>query len=102
MEVCNLGVLLFCPDCDFWGWKATKDFKRLKKIFNDVDIKTTRLFAEMFCSRLDYERENIKTLDDLNKFISTRANHFLLTEPCVMLVKHPQEDLENLFKKLFE
>lgn len=98
-EVANVGVLLFCPSLKFIDTKMSETSKRVKKIFGKdiIDSSWLKEITQSIVNRIHNDAKSFIQLDDLNKFISTRANEIIFTEPRTMRVEHPENDLNNLF-----
>jgi hypothetical protein len=103
LEVCNLGLLLYCPDCNYLDAKITTRFSRIHTIFGrDHNLDYVQTFAKSFVNRIIAERDNIKNLDNLNRFIAGRANSFQITSPRSMnIIKDPAHELNELFQEIF-
>jgi Protein of unknown function (DUF3037) len=101
-EAANIGVLLFCADCDFLKAKMASNNSRIKKFFGleGRDRKRINAFKKSLQDRLQKEHQSIRTLDDLQQFIATRANVIQITSPLPMKVLDPERDLAELFEKL--
>ena len=102
LEAANMGVLLFCPERHFLKAQTDSAASRIQKFFGlkkrDRDyIESLRVSIE---ERLKNETHNFKTLEDLQKFIETRANAIQLTPPRPIKVFDPEADLQRLFKDL--
>jgi len=104
LEVCNIGVLLFCPELRYLDVAMTQKTNRVRSIFGpDHSLDYVRTFAESFARRIRRERENILSLSSLNQFIDSRANNFRITEPRSMAVNDaPELELQRLFRKVFD
>ena len=50
--------------------------------------------------RLEKEHHSIRTLEDIQKFIATRANFIQITQPLPMKVIDPDKDLTELFEQV--
>jgi hypothetical protein len=50
--------------------------------------------------RLEVDRDSFQNLDDLQRFVATRANALKLTDPRPVKVFDPQQDLDSLFDEL--
>ena len=101
-EAANVGVVLFCPERQFIRAQVAETISRIRRFFGqDVDgYHHLRGMMEALASRLDVERSEFKTLEDLQQFIATRANKVILTQPKPMMVIDPQADLEALYLEL--
>lgn len=101
-ETVNVGVLLFCPERDFIRARTTDSNRRIERFFQRGSFNPNQVNAakKAIEARLEIERERFKTLDDLQRFIDTRANQIVITQPRSMRVDDPEQDLRNLFKEL--
>jgi hypothetical protein len=103
MEAANIGVLLFSPDRQFLQAKMTSDNSRIRQFFGSESNDWQRInsFKKGFVERLEAEQGVLVSLEDLQRFVATRANEFQLTPPRPMKVNDPRADLERLFSDLF-
>ena len=102
LEAANVGVLLFCPAANFLDAHIAWSNDRVRKFFGRQSFDTWALTQakRALVARLKVEREEFRTLEDLVKFIQTRANDIVLSPPRPAKVWTPQEDLERLFQEL--
>jgi hypothetical protein len=102
LEVCNIGVLLFCPEQKYLDVEMSPKNKRIHTIFGkNHSLDYIKTFKESFANRIRVERENINELNDLKMFIARRANNFIITEPRSIAVDNPQQELVHLFTEIF-
>ncbi len=101
-ESVNVGVLLFCPEVKFIGARTSSENTRVRRFFGTGTFDPARLQAakKAIEARLRLCRDDFRTVDDLNRFIETRANELLITPPRPMKVLNPEADLDALFKEL--
>lgn len=101
-EVTNVGVLLFCPEHKFLKAKLLKNNNRIKRFFGDEADNYQHLNAmkDALARRLEVEQSDLTTLEELQTFVSTRANKVILTNPKPIKVFKPSDDLEALFTEL--
>ncbi len=101
-EAVNVGVLLFCPEAQFIGARTAAGNRRAAKLVGRAEIDSASLKAAKRAMerRLEVDREAFQTLDDLQRFVDTRANILKLTTPRPVKVFDPQEDLGKLFEEL--
>lgn len=101
-EAANVGVLLFCPELQFIQAKTAKDHSRVRKFFGNEKFDPARLTAakQAIEDRLRLERNYFNHLDDLRRFINSRANEIVITEPRPIKVIHPENELNELFVEL--
>ena len=102
LEICNLGVVLLCPEIQYLDAMVVQGYSRVKSIFGKEHVPYVKMFKDRFAQRIRNERENILNLDGLKMFISQRANYFRMTEPRSMAVEsNPDEELQHLFREIF-
>ncbi len=101
-EAINVGVLLFCPEQGFIGARTARGNQRIAGFFHRTTFNKHQLNAakKAIEKRLEVEREQFKTLDDLQRFIDTRANQIVITQPRSVRVENPESDLAELFSEL--
>lgn len=102
LEAANIGVLLFCPELAFIKAQTSHGNDRIRRFFGSEDndwIQINALKASIE-ERVKIEAPTIRTLGDLDRFISTRANAVQLTPPRPMRVEQPERELEELFRRL--
>jgi hypothetical protein len=101
-EAVNVGILLFCPELGFIAARNRLDNTRPKKLVYPETIDRASLNAakQAIENRLELERDTFETLEDLQKFVNTRANILKLTPPRPVKVFDPEKDLDQLFKDL--
>jgi hypothetical protein len=101
LEAANIGVLLFCPERLYLKAKTAGNNRRIIQFFgrsgHDWDrINSLKRGIE---DRLSKENSEIRTLDDLQRFIALRANVIQLTTPRPMKVFDPEKDLAQLARE---
>lgn len=103
-EAANVGVLLFSPEHDFLGARMTPDDKRERRFFKGVTDQPGHLatMKNALLERLNVERSEFRTLEDLQRFVLTRANKVILTPPKAVRVTVPQDDLNRLYTQMVE
>ena len=103
LEVCNIGVLLYCPQRQFLDVKMSRKIAgRIRKFFGqDHSLDHFQIFREIFAQRILAEKDRISELDDLKRFIAGCANSFLITEPRSIAVDDPEQELCDLFTEVF-
>jgi hypothetical protein len=103
-EGINVGVALVCPEKGFLRAKTSRDNSRIKRFFKNQEFDLKRLSAlkEAFEERVRAEAERVRTLEDFQHFIDTRANQLRLTPPRPVKVESPELELINLFESLVE
>lgn len=95
-------MLLFCPEQNFLKARIARNNHRIAKFFGveGHDWKRINSFKHGLVDRLDVERGDIQTLDDLQNFIALRANLLQITAPRPMSVEDPERDLDILFSDI--
>lgn len=102
LETANVGVLLFCPETGFLKARTTRGNARIRRFFGDAGRDWARInsFKLGIEQRIEGERGQIKTIEDLARFIDQRANSIQITPPRPIKVQDPQHDLDHLFLEL--
>lgn len=103
MEGANIGVLLCAPERRFLEAKMSPDNARIRQFFGAEphDWQRINSYKRGFMERLVVEQDSLRSLEDLQRFIATRANEFQITVPRPMKVSDPQADLDSLFAEFF-
>ena len=100
LEVCNVGVVLLCPNVPYLGVKMTQSLARVESIFNKKHLPYVEMYKDHFAQGV--LNAEIVTLEGLNTFISRLANEFRMTKPRSMRVENaPDVELQKLFKEIF-
>ena len=103
MEVCNLGVLLFCPKPRYLGVMMTDTNERELRFFGKKAvgfIQGMGLKASIV-NRIAHEK--IVTLEHLERFIETRANSIVITKPrSIWIEGSPRRELSSLYRAVFK
>ncbi|MDB5344788.1 MAG: hypothetical protein JWP89_3165 [Schlesneria sp.] len=102
LEAANVGVLLFCPELKFLSAQMSSDNRRVQQFFGrtDHDWKQIRLFKDGMEERIAREATKIRTREELQLFIDSRANLIRITPPVPMRISSPNDDLRELFELL--
>jgi hypothetical protein len=100
LEAVNVGVLLFCPEGGFIEARTLHHNKRVTKLFSSVDEIALDAAKRSLEARLQVARANFKSVEDLQKFVDTRANELRLTPPRPVKVENPQQELATLLEEL--
>ncbi len=102
LEAANVGVLLFCPERKYLSVRMSNDNRRVQQFFGrkEHDWKQIRLFKDGMEERIARESTKIRTCDQLQSFIDSRANLIRITAPTSMRVSNPDDDLSKLFDSL--
>lgn len=101
-EAANIGVLLFCPDKGFIEAKLAKGNDRIRRFFRGqaFDFDRVNFAKHAIERRLKADRDSFESLDDLHRFIETRANEVIITAPRPVKVWEPSKDLRRLYADL--
>jgi len=100
LEVCNVGVVLLCPDIPYLNIKVVQNHSRVGTIFGKKHLPYVEMFKDSIARRII--NEGIVTLEGLNAFISRLANEFRMTKPRGMTVENaPEVELQKLFREIF-
>ncbi len=101
-EAANIGVLLFCPESGFLQARMSGNNSRIKKFFGSEgqDWKRIHAVKKALQDRLEKEGPVMRSIDDLQQFIATRANVIQITPPKPMKVSTPEDDLKDLYEQL--
>lgn len=101
-EAVNLGVLLFCPEARFVAARMSQGNGRAAKLVGRTGIDSASLNAAKRAieHRLQMDWEGFQTLEDLQRFVDTRANVLKLTTPRPVKVFEPEEELRKLYEEL--
>ena len=104
LEAANIGVLFFCPERQFLKGRTDKGESRIRKFFCIKRQERDQITAFRFAieQRLEIDKENFQTLEDLTEFAAKRANAIQITNPRPMKVYDPERDPERLFEQLVE
>ncbi|MFN5741194.1 MAG: DUF3037 domain-containing protein, partial [Planctomyces sp.] len=100
LEAANIGVLLFCPDSGFLKVLTSANNGRIIRFFGSAghDWKRINTIKSGLQDRLD--NEGIRTVDELQHFVATRANSLQLTPPLPVKVQDPEKELRELFHEI--
>jgi hypothetical protein len=102
LEAVNVGVVLFCPDAGFLAARTAAGNQRAEKIVGrgKLDKAALNSAKRAIERRLEVDRDGFQNLDDLKRFVATRANALQLTDPRPVKVFDAQQDLDSLFEEL--
>ncbi len=104
-EAANVGVVLFSPEHGFIRARVSDNNHRIVKFFGRETDNYHHLNAmkNALVQRIEIEKAEFGTLENLQHFVHTRANKVILTEPRpVKLTHNPEAELEALFAELVE
>src|SRR5947209_9669263 len=83
LEAANIGVLLFSPERQFLKALTTRNNSRIIRFFGSEGHDWVRInaFKKRLEDRIALEGADIKSLEDLQRFIDQRANLLQITSP---------------------
>lgn len=102
-ECANVGVILLVPSLGYIGGVDDPTNARPKRFFGDQKIDWTHFDTakKATFTRIVVDKNYFRTLSDLERFVNTRANDFILTQPRACRVdKAPFLVLSDLFDAL--
>ncbi|HVV70601.1 MAG TPA: DUF3037 domain-containing protein, partial [Verrucomicrobiae bacterium] len=101
-EAANVGVLLFCPDKHFIDVRTTASNQHVARFFgrDSFDPERLRTLKRFIEDRVRLYHQHFKTMDDLNRFIESRANDIIISQPRPVKVFNPETDLQKLYEEL--
>lgn len=101
LEAANVGVLLFSPEPHFIKALTSRNNQRIIRFFGSEGHDWSRIdaFKKGLEDRIGIEGPEIRTVEQLERFIGQRANLLQITPPRPMKVIDPETDLEELFKE---
>lgn len=100
LEAVNIGLLLFCPDAQFIGAHTLQSNKRVRSLFRGVDEVALDAAKQSLEARLRVAKADFKSVEDLQRFVDTRANDLRLTTPRPVKVENPEQELAKLVTEL--
>src|SRR5581483_3419459 len=102
LEVANMGVLLFCPELKFIDARLLNSNQKIRRFFGSGAFDNERLnfVKESIRTRVSLDKNRFNDLEDLMKFVQTRANEVQLSEPRPIKVENPEKDLDQLFNEI--
>jgi DUF3037 family protein len=102
LEAANVGVLLFCPERYFLKALTIRNNGRIIRFFGSEGHDWIRIntFKKGLEDRIALEGAEVRTVEQLEKFIAQRANLLQITPPRPMKVTDPEQDLKDLFREL--
>ena len=102
LEAVNVGVVLFCPRAGFLKARTSNSSRRAEQLVGrgQLERETLRAAKEAIERRLEADRASFQNLEDLERFVNTRANWLKLTHARPVKVFDPEQELENLYEEL--
>ena len=101
MESANIGVILCVPVVQYIRARMTTSHDRVRGFWRgNVDLGWLKTTEDSLQKRLDVAKASLAGLDEFRRFVATRANQIVLTEPRPVKVCEPDNDLDKLFSEL--
>src|SRR5579872_5748385 len=85
-EAANVGVLLYVPGRGYLKARLSAGNDRVRRFFEGTDVESINASKKSFQARIQRASDEITSVSDLEHFIASRANDFLLTAPRPMRV----------------
>lgn len=103
-EAANVGVVLFCPELSFLEARLASSNHRVRRFFGEEADQYQHLNAmkQALQDRFRVEAADFRSLENLQRFVETRANKLILTNPKPVKVFDPPQDLGALYQELVE
>jgi hypothetical protein len=99
LETVNFGVVLFCPERRYLGVEFTASYRRLRKLFGELDEPFLEMQKHALAARLS-NIDEFETREDLDDFISRRTGGLRLSVIRPMQVEAPEIELKELLLRL--
>ncbi|MBI3268672.1 MAG: DUF3037 domain-containing protein [Planctomycetes bacterium] len=101
-EGANVGVLLCCPEVGFLETSMSAGNDRVRRFFRgeSLDLERLQSAKQAFASRLRQEQGELRTIEQLQRFIETRAGDLRIVAPRPIRVSEPKAELDSLFLEL--
>lgn len=98
-EVANVGVLVFIPSIGYIDVRLSGGNDRIAHMFSrdSFDPGMINSAKEALQARITEDKKEFQTLEDLNRFVGTRANDLRLTEPRFLKTADPELEIGILF-----
>lgn len=102
MEAANIGVLLWAPALQYLDVRVAESNDRVRRFFrpDDFNFEAMSTAKELLAGRIRAAKAEIRSEDDLFRFVRSRGGEFVLTDPRVVAVPEPEPTLGLLFQKL--
>ena len=100
-EAANVGVLLFCPTLSTLDSRLAHGNDRIRRIFGVKGSVLDEINSakQSLQDRIELLRDEIKTVEELQQFIDTRANDLKITSLRSMKVEDPSVEIDKLFEE---
>ncbi len=103
LEAANIGIALFCSNQEFLQTRIIENNGRIIQMFGrgERDLGRLRAVKKGLCATLEGGREDLQSLEQLQRFASLQVNHLRMTPfmPCRVMVS-PEAELETLYNEL--
>ncbi len=100
LEAVNIGVVLFSPELRFLRAKFGRRRTRIRQLFGKQDWEFVKLQESAIEARLTRDQEAFQALEEFEAYVSRRANALIMTAPRPMKVANPDQELDNLLRRL--
>lgn len=98
-EAANVGLVIFQAEPAATVVRVVDDVvPAMKRLGRKEDAETMRAVVQSMRNRI--EREGFRSLDELEKFVRTRANQIHLTMPRPMRIERIDQDFDEMFAEL--
>src|SRR5262245_58763967 len=93
LEAANSGVLLRWPECQLLKARTVQRNQRIRRFvgYGGHDWSRVESLKAAFEERIQVEQRSIGKLEDLQKFIATRANLIQVSDPRPIKVTDPEK-----------
>ena len=96
-------MILSVPEAQFVRARMTTSHDRIRRFWRGgVDLDWLKIAKESVERRLDAAGASLADIEDFSRFIATRSNQMVLTEPRPVKVIDPEDDLNRLFEELVD
>lgn len=102
LEAANVGVILLAPHHGFIKARMATGNDRVRRFFGPDarGLESINFMKQALATRIEVERDQLKSVEDLQRFAEQQANKLAVTPPRFVKVFNPEQDLENLFNEL--
>ena len=102
-EAVNLGVLLLCPERQFFDWRLTSNHQRARRFFKyEADVERLRVLGRGLAKRLEAQRADLLDPKRLADFIARHHGMLQMTALRTCAVSDPPAELSRLFARLVD
>ncbi len=102
LESVNVGAVLVCPDLDYVDVQIDRSNDRIRRVFPDLrhDPGYLTTAKKAIRNRIVDFKSDFLNMEELQRYIHTRANDFILTPARPIRVSDPAATLIDLFTDL--